>query len=224
MAKENIINYREIGQQRTDPFNSRGMVNAGFSDPRKAIDLKLRDKAEDLHRAQNNEALNPVGKILHTTTDLGSQAIDAGATSIGTVFKHAKDLVTNKDILNGNIGHTVKALLGGTLGLQMVSSLLGAPKFISDPASRKQHAPLLMNAGKLAAGATMAYGLLNGVMGGSGISIRSLGLGAVIYLGISFFSSLYNPNSIASRLLSTLGLREKFISLMDSIKVEENFY
>jgi hypothetical protein len=223
MARENIVNYREVGQQRADPLVSRGAtaITTGFQDPRRDKDIRLRDRTIELHRPEGQQ--NLVSKFIHQTKDVGDQAVKAGSLSLGAAFHKIKDILTS-GIMGGNIGDVAKGLLGGTLGLQTIRSLLGAPKFISDPASRKEHAPLVLNTVKLITGASIAYGLFGGLMGKVGFSPTGLGVGVAIYCVTSLFSGLYNPNSIFSKLLGALGLRDSFVEVMDSLKIEENFY
>lgn len=223
MAREHIVNYREVGQQRADPFAARNTsaIAAGFQDPRKDRELRL---PAELHKAESlNPAQSMVGKVLRQTTELGDQTIKSGSLSLGAAFQKAKQILTS-GIMGGNIGDLAKGLLGGALGLQTVRSLLSVPKFISDPASRKEHAPLLLNTVKLVIGASIACGLFGGLMGKVGFSPTGLGIGVAIYCVASLFSGLYKENSIFSKLLSALGLKENFVEVMDSMKIEESFY
>ncbi len=223
MARENIVNYRDVGQQRADPIISRGVTTIipSSQEPYGDRSVKLRDRTVDLHRPEY--AQNAVGKLIHHTKDVGDQAITAGSLSLGAAFQKTKDILTS-GIMGGNVGDILKALLGGTLGLQTIRSLLSAPKFISDPASRKDNAPLIVNTVKLVAGASIAYGLFGGLIGKVGFSPLGLGIGLAMYAVASLFSGLYDKNSIASKLLGVFGLRDSFVGLMDSFKIEENFY
>lgn len=212
MARDQIIQANSTAHHRDMSPNK----SSGFSNPYRPNAMVDRETASNWH-------VSPVGKTLNAAKDLTGEAVQASTSVFSTAIKKIRDIVAGGNV-NGNVRDLFLAAIGGIFGLKTISSLLGAPKYMSDHAYREKSSPMILGAGKLISGAALAYGLLSRVMGGAGLSTGGMMAGVAVFAGLHFFTSLYeDKNSLAGKILDAVGLRDKLVDAMKFLKFESAF-
>lgn len=212
MARDQIIQANQTAHHRDMSPNRP----TGSNDPYRSNPVVDRETASNWH-------VSPVGKALNTVKDISGDAVQSSTSVFSSAIKKIRDVITGGNV-NSNLRDLSLTAIAGIFGLKTISSLLGAPKYMSDPAYRKKSSPMILGAGKFISGTALAYGLLSRVMGGAGLSTGGMIVGITIFAGLQFFTSLYeDKNSIAGKILDTVGLRDKLVDAMKFLKFESAF-
>ncbi|MDD9897438.1 MAG: hypothetical protein OXU45_00410 [Candidatus Melainabacteria bacterium] len=184
----------------------------------KEVSARVVDGKEknDLIESRDLE-LSAVGKGLNTASGALSNSVDVGSRVVGKALASATGSLKKTE--SKTIKDVLKALLGAGLGLSFFKEMLGIPKALSDPETQEKQSPLLIKGTKWVVGGSLALGLLKGVMTGTGLSMPLLMFGLLTFAGTHALSSSYeNPNSIFGKVTSGLGLRDKLIEALDTLK------
>ncbi len=223
MAREPILQNQTIGHLREGPISLRDASESINPAPVNALILRApgRDRTSAWHKAEfdpRDLGKSHVSKALTVAKNITGESIAGGTHAMAATINKVVDTVKASS-QHRNLRDLIIALAGGTFGLGFIKNILGIPKLISDPKYAEKQSPLLISGAKWVAGGTMAFGLLRGLMGGAGLSGAGMATGLLAFIVPYALSSLYeNENSIFSKLTSTIGLREKIVDLMDSLK------
>lgn len=170
---------------------------------------------------QNDLRSTAVGKAFNLAKNGLKESLDSGlrlfSNSSGSLIDKLKNGESNK-----NIKGVLMVALGGIFGLKTIQGLFDFPKRLSSKNPNEQHAPFLISAAKWVTGGTLAYGAIKAFTTGVGISNPAIALGIGIFAALSMVTSAYeNENSLISKFLNILGLRDRIKSITNEAQVEK---
>ena len=178
----------------------------------------LSDKGKEiLHQADPSRIPREIAK---TGVDIVDTSTKSGVSIFKSIFDKIKETVNSGNV-NPNVKNISFSVVGGIFGLNANKKLLDLPKILTNKEKRAKGAPLILDAAKLLTGGALATGIIRGVLGGAGLSGTSIVLGIGIFTALNALTSTYeNPDSFFGRIAQLFGLRDKSVSLMDTVKFE----
>jgi hypothetical protein len=123
---------------------------------------------------------------------------------------------------NKNIRSMILASVGSLFGLGFFKDILKVPKLLTDKNPNDKQAPMLLKASKWIAGGALSYGALRALLSGAGMANPTILVGVVAFLALQGTINFYeNENSIFSKFLKILGIRDDLKTAIDDFKSDK---
>ncbi|MEY3370168.1 MAG: hypothetical protein RLZZ361_838 [Cyanobacteriota bacterium] len=183
-----------------------------------------RDNLSKLHRTA------PVpDQVSQTPIAKGLQLIKSG---LGNSLNSSLQIVSgssgrfldfaNKNSQNHNLRSLLMIIVGSGFGLSFLRDLLKLPSYLISNKGSEKNAPTVLKIAKLVTGGTLGFGALNALMKGASFSHPAIIFGILVFLGFSSLINAYeDENSLPSKFLKLIGLREELKTSIDDLKTDQ---
>ena len=183
-----------------------------------------------LHKDPSEEAtsidsINPVVKTVVAGRELTTDALEAGTSVLTKGFKGIKAWMANQigdNSSSGNIKKLALTVLTGIFGVSTIKALMDGLQNVFGAKGVKS-SPLLLTGAKFLAGSALTLGVYRALTGAAGqFTVGTILLGLFGYLVLSLLKNNYeSPNSVSSKLLGAIGLRDRSNTLIDTVGMRD---
>jgi hypothetical protein len=214
-----IINKRDH-KLLEDHSSSIGSAKKNTKHPSKIS----RDNLSTLHRTKPNP-----DEISQTPIAKGLQLVKSG---LGNTFNSSMQIVSNgsgkflefanKNSKNYNINSLIMVSVGALFGLSFLKDIFKLPGYLIGNKASEKNAPTILKIAKLLTGGTLGFGALNALIKGTSFSHPAIIFGVLAFMTLSGVINTYeNENSLASKFLKLIGLRDELKTSLDDLKTEQ---
>jgi hypothetical protein len=173
-----------------------------------------------LSKLHQDSSKSKVAQTAQIATSGLQQAMSSGLKIVSNTSKNLINF-TNQSTENKNIKNLVYGVIGSIFGLSTLKGLLEIPKQILGKADGKTKAPMLLKSAQWLSGGAIALGAFK-TFTGAGLTNPALMIGIGVFLFFKALNSSYeNENSPISKILETLGLRDRIKTMIDDTQVDQ---
>jgi hypothetical protein len=199
-------------------------ISSGARNAVSNIPKPTREQISQLHRNQL-----PQEELSKTPIAKGIQILKSG---LGNSFNSSVQAMSNgsgrlldfasKNVQNRNVKSLIMLLVGGGFSLSFLSDALKLPGYLIGNKSNEKTAPTVLKIAKLVTGGTLGFGALNVLLKGTSLSHPTIIFGSAVFLFLTgLISSYENDNSLISKFLKLVGLRDDLKNSLEELKSDK---